>query len=70
MQILECFSTNSGLKKTCIKEDIFLKKKKKKRDNIVVNFAKILLKNKSLLSIRENMIEWEKMIYCNYKKVL
>ena len=57
MQIWECFSTDAGLKKTCIKEEIFLKKKKKKRDNMVVNFAKILLKNKSLLSIRENIME-------------
>ena len=70
MQIWECFSTDAWLKKTCIKEDFFLKKKKKKRDNIVVNFAKILLKNKSLLGIRENIIKWKKMIYCNYKKVL
>ena len=36
-----------------------------------MNVTKISLKrkNKNLLSIEENIIEREKMFYCNYKKV-
>ena len=56
-----------------IKENykIFLKRKKKKSNNMVVNVKKISqkMKNKSLLSIQKNIIEWEKMLYHNYKKV-
>ena len=50
---------------------IFLKKKKKKSDNMVVNITKISQKskNKSLLSTAKNIIELEKMSYYNYKKV-
>ena len=46
-------------------------KKKKKRDNMVVNVTKISqkMKNKSLLSIEKKIIEQEKTLYCNYKKV-
>ena len=46
-------------------------KKKKKRDNMVVNVTKISqkMKNKSLLSIEKNIIEQEKTLCYNYKKV-
>ena len=36
---------------------IFLKNKKKKSDNMVVNVEKQKMKNKSLLSIEKNVIE-------------
>ena len=62
-------------KKDCIKSlckisKIFLKKKQKKSDNIVMNDTKIYqnVKNKSLLSIEKNIIECEKMYY-NHMKV-
>ena len=47
---------------------IFLKKKKKKRGNMVVNVAKISqkLKNKCLLSTEKNITESEETPY--YKK--
>ena len=51
---------------------VFLKKKKKKKsDNMIVSVTKISrkLKNKSLLSIEKNVIEWEKTLYYNYKKI-
>ena len=50
---------------------IFLKKKKKKSDNMVVNITTIFKKrkNKSLLSIEKNIIEFEKMSYYNHKNV-
>ena len=43
---------------------IFLKKKKKKSGNMVVNVTKIsqMMKNKSLLSIEKKIIEREKML--------
>ena len=49
----------------------FLKKKKKKRDNMVVNVTKISqkIKNKSFLSIENNIKEREKTLYYNYKRV-
>ena len=50
---------------------IFLKNKKKKSENIVVNVTKISqkMKNKSLLSIESNIIKRERTLYYNYKKV-
>ena len=64
------------IKKDCKKKlvkdiKIFLKKKNKKSNNMVVNVTKISQrrKNESLLSIEKNFIEWEKMPYYNYKKV-
>ena len=62
------------IKKHCKKASdikIFLKKKKKKSDNMVVNVTKISqkMKNKSLLRIEKNIIESEKMSDYNYKKV-
>ena len=50
---------------------IFLKNKKKKSENIVVNVTKISqkMKNKSLLSIENNIIKRERTLYYNYKKV-
>ena len=50
---------------------IFLKNKKKKSGNIVVNVTKISqkMKNKSLLSIENNVIKRERTLYYNYKKV-
>ena len=64
------------IKKDCKKKlvkdiKIFLKKKNKKSNNMVVNITKISQrrKNESLLSIEKNIIEWEKASYYNYKKV-
>ena len=50
---------------------IFLKNKKKKSGNMVVNVTKISqkMKNKSLLSIESNIIKRERTLYYNYKKV-
>ena len=59
-------------KKQLIKDvKIFLKNKKKKSGNMVVNVTKISqkMKNKSLLSIENNVIKRERTLYCNYKKV-
>ena len=56
------------LQKKLVKDiKIFLKKKKKKSDNMVVNVTKISqeMKNKNLLSIEKNIIEREKMLYYN-----
>ena len=51
---------------------IFLRKKKKKRHNMVAKDTKIYLKmkDKSLLSIEKKIIKWEKAHYYNYKKLL
>ena len=60
------------LQKKLVKDiKIFLKKKKKKSGNMVVNVTKISqkMKNKSLLSKEKNIIEREKMLCYNYKKV-
>ena len=60
------------LQKKLVKDiKIFLKKKKKKSNKMVVNVTKISqkMKNKSLLSIEKNIVEWEKALYFNYKKV-
>ena len=50
---------------------IFLKKKKKKSNNMFLNVTKISQKMKTIswLSIEKNIIEWEKPPYYNYKKV-
>ena len=47
-----------------------LKKKKKKSNNTILNDTKNYqkIKNESWLSIK-NIIKWEKMPYCNYKKL-
>ena len=50
-------------KKNLVKDTkIFLKKKRKKSSNLVVNVTKISQnsKNKSMLNIEKNTIEWEK----------
>ena len=49
---------------------VFVKKKKKKSDNIVVNYTKIYqeIKNKSLLNIEK--ILSEKTCYSSYRKLL
>ena len=49
---------------------IFLKKKKQKSSNMVVNVTKIFqkMKNPSLLSIEKNIIEREKTLYYNLEK--
>ena len=49
---------------------IFLKRKKKQSNNIIVNVTKISqnMKIKSLLSIEKKKIEREKMLYGNYQK--
>ena len=60
------------LQKKLVKDiKIFLKKKKKKSGNMVVNVTKISqkMKNKSLLSKEKNIIEREKLLCYNYKKV-
>ena len=51
---------------------LFLKKKKKKSDNINVNNTKIYqkMKNKCLLSIEKKIYKMRKMPYYNYKKLL
>ena len=50
---------------------IFLKKKKKKSVNMVVNVTKISqkMKNKSLLSIENNIVEQERTLSYNNKVV-
>ena len=63
---------NERLQKKLVKDiKIFLEKKKNKSSNMVVNVTKISqkMKNKSLLSIEKSIIEREKTLYCNYKKV-
>ena len=49
---------------------IFLKNKKEKSGSMVVNVTKISqkMKNKSLLSIKKDVIERGKTLYYNYKK--
>ena len=44
---------------------IFLKKKKKKSDNMIMNVTKISqkMKNKNLLRIDQNIVEQEKALY-------
>ena len=51
---------------------LFLKKKKKKSDNINVNNTKIYqkMKNKCLLSIEKKIYKMRKMPCYNYKKLL
>ena len=48
----------------------FLKKKKKKCGNMVVKVTKISQKMKKIdcLNIEKNIIEWEKILYCNCEK--
>ena len=50
----------------------FLKKKKKKTDNIAVNVTKISrkMKSKSLLCLERNIIKWGKIPYYNCRKVV
>ena len=50
---------------------IFLKKKKKKESNMIVNVTKISQKMKKInwLSIEKKIIELEKISYYSYKKV-
>ena len=60
------------LQKKLVKDTkVFLKRKKKKCDNIDVNYTKISqkMKNKSWLSIEKNIIN-EKTFYFNYRKLL
>ena len=64
---------NKDYKKILVKDiKIFLSKKMEKSDDRVVNITKISqkMKNKTLLSMEKNIIESEKMSYCNYKKLL
>ena len=64
---------NERLQKKLVKDTkVFLKKKKKKRKNMVVNDTKIYqgMINKSLLGIEKNIIKQEKTPYYNYKKCL
>ena len=51
---------------------VFLKKKNKKSENMVVNDTKIYrtMKKKSFFSIEKNVIKQEKTPYYNYKKLL
>ena len=71
---IKCYLDNKeSSKRKLVKEyiKIFLEKKKKKRDIMVVNVSKISqkMKIKILLSIENNIIEWEKMSFCDYNKV-
>ena len=52
-------------------QNLSKEEKNKKSNNMVVNVTKISqkMKNKSLLSIEKTIIECEKMLYYNYKKV-
>ena len=61
-----------GLQKKLLKDiKVFLEKKKKKSDNMVVNDTKIYqkMKTESWLSIEKKYIPWEKTSYNNYKKL-
>ena len=51
---------------------IFLMKKNKKSENMVMNDTKIYqkIKNKSLLSIEKNIVKSEKTRYYDYNKQL
>ena len=51
---------------------ILSKAEKEKKPNMVVNDTKIYqnIKNKSSLSIAENIVKWEKKPYYNYKKLI
>ena len=63
---------NKDYEKKPVKDiKIFLEKKKKKSDSMVVNVTKIFqeMKNKSLSSIEKDITEWEKGLYYGYKKV-
>ena len=71
----KCYQNNKERlqKKKLVKTiKVFLKKEKKKSVNMVVNETKIYqkMKNKSLLSIKKNIIKLAKMPYHNYKKLL
>ena len=58
------------IQKNLVKDiKIFLRKKKKKSNNMIVNVTKISqkIKNKSLLSIEKNVIEREKFKSKNVK---
>ena len=58
------------IQKNLVKDiKIFLRKKKKKSNNMIVNVTKISqkIKNKSLLSIEKNIIEREKFKSKNVK---
>ena len=59
------------LLKNLVKDIKFFLKKKKKSNNLVMKVTKISqkIKNKSLLSIGKNIMEWERMLYYNYRKV-
>ena len=59
------------LLKNLVKDIKFFLKKKKKSNNLVMEVTKISqkIKNKSLLSIGKNIMEWERMLYYNYRKV-
>ena len=50
---------------------IFLKKKKKKSNNMVVKVTNIFrkMKNKSLLSIEKNIVEWKKILIIITKNI-
>ena len=50
---------------------IFIRKKKKKTDNMVINVTKISqkMKNKSLSSVENSIIEWEKTLGYNYNNL-
>ena len=50
---------------------IFLRKKKKKSNDMVVNVTKISqeMKNINWLSIEKSIIELQKTLYYNYKKL-
>ena len=60
------------LQKKLLKDNkIFLRKKKKKSNNMVVNVTKISLEMKKInwLSIEKSIIELQKTLYYNYKKL-
>ena len=62
-----------SLQKKLVKNiKIFLRRKKKKSDSMVMNITKISqqMKDKNLLNIEKKIIEREKTLYYNYEKLL
>ena len=57
--------------KVCEKYQNLSEEQKKESNNMVMNVTKIYqkMKSKSFLNIEKNIIEWEKMLCYNYKKV-
>ena len=68
IKVSKFLSAKKTAKKVFERHQNLSKEEKEKSNNMVVNVTKISqrVKNKSLLSIEKNIIEWEKMGKCNY----